>query len=174
MDRIIKDYLIQYVRKHSLKIIDNNIDKTFINNFDTQKASEAFINAILKKDLTKTQLEYINKPEFIEEVKQFFEEKLVVNYFMFKKNISYYQAKALLIDKGTNYFSETKGIFLKFYKGKFKDFPASEKQKKYIRDFNVLIKNDKELSSREASQIIQCLQNDKRTKPVWFHYYIIK
>ena len=49
MDRIIKDYLIQFVRKHSLKIIDNNIDKTFINNFDTQKASEAFINAISKR-----------------------------------------------------------------------------------------------------------------------------
>ena len=174
MDRTIKDYLIKFVRKYSLQIIDKNIDKKFINEFDIKKASEASINAMKTKDLSDKQKEMLDTEEFLNEVMTFFEEKLVVNYFMFKRNISYYQAKALLIDKGTDFFSETKGIISKYYKGKYKDFPASDKQKKYIEDFNVLIKHDNELSSREASQIIKCLKNDKRIKPNYFSYYVIK
>lgn len=174
MDRNIKDYLIKFVRKYSLQIIDKNIDKKFINEFDIKKASEASINAMKTKDLSDKQKEMLETEEFLNEVMTFFEEKLVVNYFMFKRNISYYQAKALLIDKGTDFFPETKGIISKYYKGKYKDFPASDKQKKYIEDFNVLIKHDNELSSREASQIIKCLKNDKRIKPNYFSYYIIK
>lgn len=174
MDRNIKDYLIKFVRKYSLQIIDKNIDKKFINEFDIKKASEASINAMKTKDLSDKQKEMLDTEEFLNEVMTFFEEKLVVNYFMFKRNISYYQAKALLIDKGTDFFPETKGIISKYYKGKYKDFPASDKQKKYIEDFNVLIKHDNELSSREASQIIKCLKNDKRIKPNYFSYYIIK
>lgn len=174
MDRNIKDYLIKFVRKYSLQIIDKNIDKKFINEFDIKKASEASINAMKTKDLSDKQKEILNTEEFLNEVMTFFEEKLVVNYFMFKRNISYYQAKALLIDKGTDFFPETKGIISKYYKGKYKDFPASDKQKKYIEDFNVLIKHDNELSSREASQIIKCLKNDKRIKPNYFSYYVIK
>lgn len=174
MDRTIKDYLIKFVRKYSLQIIDKNIDKKFINEFDIKKASEASINAMKTKNLTDKQKEMLDTDEFLNEVMTFFEEKLVVNYFMFKRNISYYQAKALLIDKGTDFFPETKGIISKYYKGKYKDFPASDKQKKYIEDFNVLIKHDNELSSREASQIIKCLKNDKRIKPNYFSYYVIK
>ena len=174
MDRTIKDYLIKFVRKYSLQIIDKNIDKKFINDFDIKKASEASINAMKTKDLSDKQKEVLETEEFLNEVMTFFEEKLVVNYFMFKRNISYYQAKALLIDKGTDFFPETKGIISKYYKGKYKDFPASDKQKKYIEDFNVLIKHDNELSSREASQIIKCLKNDKRIKPNYFSYYVIK
>lgn len=174
MDRTIKDYLIKFVRKYSLQIIDKNIDKKFINEFDIKKASEASINAMRTKDLSDKQKEMLDTEEFLNEVMTFFEEKLVVNYFMFKRNISYYQAKALLIDKGTDFFPETKGIISKYYKGKYKDFPASDKQKKYIEDFNVLIKHDNELSSREASQIIKCLKNDKRIKPNYFSYYVIK
>ncbi len=174
MDRNIKDYLIKFVRKYSLQIIDKNIDKKFINEFDIKKASEASINAMKTKDLSDKQKEMLDTEEFLNEVMTFFEEKLVVNYFMFKRNISYYQAKALLIDKGTDFFPETKGIISKYYKGKYKDFPASDKQKKYIEDFNVLIKHDNELSSREASQIIKCLKNDKRTKPNYYSYYIIR
>lgn len=173
MDRNIKDYLIKFVRKYSLQIIDKNIDKKFINEFDIKKASEASINAMKTKDLSDKQKEMLDTEEFLNEVMTFFEEKLVVNYFMFKRNISYYQAKALLIDKGTDFFPETKGIISKYYKGKYKDFPASDKQKKYIEDFNVLIKHDNELSSREASQIIKCLKNDKRIKPNYYSYYII-
>lgn len=174
MDRNIKDYLIKFVRKYSLQIIDKNIDKKFINEFDIKKASEASINAMKTKDLSDKQKEMLDTEEFLNEVMTFFEEKLVVNYFMFKRNISYYQAKALLIDKGTDFFPETKGIISKYYKGKYKDFPASDKQKKYIEDFNVLIKHDNELSSREASQIIKCLKNDKRIKPNYYSYYIIQ
>lgn len=174
MDRTIKDYLIKFVRKYSLQIIDKNIDKKFINEFDIKKASEASINAMKTKDLSDKQKEMLETEEFLNEVMTFFEEKLVVNYFMFKRNISYYQAKALLIDKGTDFFPETKGIISKYYKGKYKDFPASDKQKKYIEDFNVLIKHDNELSSREASQIIKCLKNDKRIKPNYYSYYIIQ
>jgi len=174
MDRTIKDYLIKFVRKYSLQIIDKNIDKKFINEFDIKKASEASINAMKTKDLSDKQKEMLDTDEFLNEVMTFFEEKLVVNYFMFKRNISYYQAKALLIDKGTDFFPETKGIISKYYKGKYKDFPASDKQKKYIEDFNVLIKHDNELSSREASQIIKCLKNDKRIKPNYYSYYIIQ
>lgn len=174
MDRNIKDYLIKFVRKYSLQIIDKNIDKKFINEFDIKKASEASINAMKTKDLSDKQKEMLDTEEFLNEVMTFFEEKLVVNYFMFKRNISYYQAKALLIDKGTDFFPETKGIISKYYKGKYKDFPASDKQKKYIEDFNILIKHDNELSSREASQIIKCLKNDKRIKPNYFSYYVIK
>jgi len=174
VDRTIKDYLIKFVRKYSLQIIDKNIDKKFINEFDIKKASEASINAMKTKNLTDKQKEMLDTDEFLNEVMTFFEEKLVVNYFMFKRNISYYQAKALLIDKGTDFFPETKGIISKYYKGKYKDFPASDKQKKYIEDFNVLIKHDNELSSREASQIIKCLKNDKRIKPNYFSYYVIK
>lgn len=174
MDRTIKDYLIKFVRKYSLQIIDKNIDKKFINEFDIKKASEASINAMKTKNLTDKQKEMLDTEEFLNEVMTFFEEKLVVNYFMFKRNISYYQAKALLIDKGTDFFPETKGIISKYYKGKYKDFPASDKQKKYIEDFNVLIKHDNELSSREASQIIKCLKNDKRIKPNYYSYYIIQ
>lgn len=174
MDRNIKDYLIKFVRKYSLQIIDKNIDKKFINEFDIKKASEASINAMKTKDLSDKQKEMLDTEEFLNEVMTFFEEKLVVNYFMFKRNISYYQAKALLVDKGTDFFPETKGIISKYYKGKYKDFPASNKQKKYIEDFNVLIKHDNELSSREASQIIKCLKNDKRIKPNYFSYYVIK
>ena len=174
MDRTIKDYLIKFVRKYSLQIIDKNIDKKFINEFDIKKASEASINAMKTKDLSDKQKEMLDTEEFLNEVMTFFEEKLVVNYFMFKRNISYYQAKALLIDKGTDFFPETKGIISKYYKGKYKDFPASDKQQKYIEDFNVLIKHDNELSSREASQIIKCLKNDKRIKPNYFSYYVIK
>ena len=174
MDRTIKDYLIKFVRKYSLQIIDKNIDKKFINEFDIKKASEASINAMKTKDLSDKQKEMLDTEEFLNEVMTFFEEKLVVNYFMFKRNISYYQAKALLIDKGTDFFPETKGIISKYYNGKYKDFPASDKQKKYIEDFNVLIKHDNELSSREASQIIKCLKNDKRTKPNYYSYYIIR
>lgn len=174
MDRTIKDYLIKFVRKYSLQIIDKNIDKKFINEFDIKKASEASINAMKTKDLSDKQKEMLDTEGFLNEVMTFFEEKLVVNYFMFKRNISYYQAKALLIDKGTDFFPETKGIISKYYKGKYKDFPASDKQKKYIEDFNVLIKHDNELSSREASQIIKCLKNDKRIKPNYYSYYIIQ
>ena len=174
MDRTIKDYLIKFVRKYSLQIIDKNIDRKFINEFDIKKASEASINAMKTKNLTDKQKEMLDTDEFLNEVMTFFEEKLVVNYFMFKRNISYYQAKALLVDKGTDFFPETKGIISKYYKGKYKDFPASDKQKKYIEDFNVLIKHDNELSSREASQIIKCLKNDKRIKPNYYSYYIIQ
>lgn len=174
MDRNIKDYLIKFVRKYSLQIIDKNIDKKFINEFDIKKASEASINAMKTKDLSDKQKEMLDTEEFLNEVMTFFEEKLVVNYFMFKRNISYYQAKALLVDKGTDFFPETKGIISKYYKGKYKDFSASDKQKKYIEDFNVLIKHDNELSSREASQIIKCLKNDKRIKPNYYSYYIIQ
>ena len=174
MDRTIKDYLIKFVRKYSLQIIDKNIDKKFINEFDIKKASEASINAMKTKDLSDKQKEMLETEEFLNEVMTFFEEKLVVNYFMFKRNISYYQAKALLIDKGTDFFPETKGIVSKYYKGKYKDFPASDKQKKYIEDLKKFIKHDNELSSREASQIIKCLKNDKRIKPNYFSYYVIK
>ena len=52
MDRTIKDYLIKFVRKYSLQIIDKNIDKKFINEFDIKKASEASINAMKTKNLT--------------------------------------------------------------------------------------------------------------------------
>ena len=91
---------------------------------------------------------------------------------MLEREITYYEAKSLLKDKGTEYYEETKGMGSELYKGRFKDYPATDKQIDYIESFSVEIKHIEELSGREASLIISCLLKPNKTKPAYYTYYI--
>lgn len=174
MTRKIKNLLIHYVREYALRILamDNKIN--IINQFNFDKATESAVKALLKtNELTDKEKEKIETPEMYDEIKQFFSEKLLINYFMFAKKINYYEAKTLLVDKGTDFFEETKGIKSELYRGRFpNDYKATEKQINYLKSFNIKLHHEEELSGREASLMISCLNNPKKTKPKYYTYYI--
>jgi len=173
MPRRVKDLLIKYVREYAKRILESKHDLEIINHFDINKATEAATKAILvSEEITDKEKELMKSEEGQQKIKDFFKEKLVINYFMFARDISYYEAKSLITSKGTEYFNETKGIKNSIYQGKYKDYEATQKQIDYIKCFNVEIKHMEELSGREASLIISCLKNPKKTKPAYFTYYI--
>lgn len=94
---------------------------------------------------------------------------------MFARDISYYESKSLLTDKGLKYFPETKDIESNLYPGRFdKDYKATDKQINYIRMLGADISHEEELTGREASLIISCLKMPTKTKPAYFSYYIRK
>lgn len=174
MTRKIKNLLIHYVREYALRILNMNRKIDIINQFDFDKAAQSATKALLKtNELTDKEKENIETQEMYEEIKKFFTEKLPVNYFMFARKINYFEAKVLLIDKGTDFFEETKGIKSDLYKGRFtNDYKATEKQIKYLKDFGINLHHEDEISGREASLIISCLKNPKKTKPKYFTYYV--
>lgn len=173
MPRRVKDQLIKYVREYAKRILESQKEVLIINEFNIDNAAKAAAKALTSSsEITKHEKEVMATDEGYEKIKDFFEEKLVVNYFMMARNIEYHEAKSLLLDKGTEYFPETKGIISELYKGRQKDYKATDKQIEYIRSFGVEIKNIKELSGREASLIISCLKTPKKTKPAYYTYYI--
>lgn len=168
--------LIDYVHQYAKRILDSNDKIKTINHFDTNKAMEAAIAALIKKpDLSDSEKVGIQSEDGRKAIKDFFDEKLIVNYFMFARNISYYESKSLLTDKGIKNFPETKDIDSNLYPGRFnKDYKATEKQMNYIRSFGAEIFHEEELTGREASLIISCLKTPAKTKPAYFTYYIKK
>lgn len=176
--RKIKDLLIIYVKEYAKQIYDKKMHLKIINDFDLDVSSSVIYNKILKSELSdkiKKDIED-NKDVFIEELKDFIKEKLIINYFSCAKNINYYIAKTLLIDKGIHFFNELLDINedkFPLYTGRFKDYKASEEQKEYIKkNTKKKIENEKELSAREAGIIIKCLLNKNRIKPFYYYYYI--
>lgn len=173
MPRKVKDLLIIYVKEYAKRILDSKNEIAIINQFNPEKAAEAATKAILSnEELTIHEKELIQSKEGHEKLVAFFEEKLVVNYFMLSRNIGYYEAKSLLTDKGVDAFAETRGIADSIYSGRYKDYKATEKQIAYIESFGVEINHKTELSGREASLIISCLKTPKKTKPAYYSYYI--
>ena len=175
MPRKIKDYLIAYVREYARRIASGKDKESRIelyNMFNAETAARFSIGNLLKKDLTDKELAFIQSEEGTEKIRAFFDEKILVNYFMLEREITYYEAKSLLKDKGTEYYEETKGMGSELYKGRFKDYPATDKQIDYIESFPVEIKHIEELSGREASLIISCLLKPNKTKPAYYTYYI--
>lgn len=173
MPRKVKDLLIDYVKQYAKQIIESKDKVRILNAFDPQKAAAAAEKALLANpDVTSYEKELIQTKEGREHLVSFFEEKLVVNYFMFSRNIGYYEAKSLLTDKGTKAFPETEGIDNPLYKGRFKDYKATQNQMNCIESYGSTIKHKEELTGREASQIIKCIKTKTRTKPAYFTYYI--
>lgn len=172
LPRKIKDYLINYVKIYANQILTSECKENTYDQFKPETAAEYAIKAMDKKEITKKNREYIHSEEGKERIVDFFKEKLVVNYFMLARGISYYEAKSLLTDKGVSAFEETKMIKTNEYPGRFKDYKATDKQKECIRNFGVKIKHEDELSGREASLIISCLLCKTKTKPNYFTYYI--
>lgn len=172
LKREIKDLLIEYIHKYSQRIIDSQNEQNVINSFNTELAAKAVINALDKK-ITNKDKEWVNSQDGFDTIKDFFDKRLIINYFMMKRNIKYHEAKSLLIDKGVDAFPETKGITTTIYHGKYKDYNATIGQKQYIVDLiNNSIEHEDELTAREANQIIKCLKNKNRTKPFYYTYYI--
>ena len=173
MPRRVKDLLILYVHQYAQRILDSRNEKEIISRFDPKAAAEAATKALLRSDkITQNEKNKILTTEGQDSIINFFDEKLIINYFMLARGIEYHEAKSLITDKGVDYFDETKGIKTTRYRGRFHDYKATEKQKSYIRSFGSTIKHEEELSGREASLIISCLKTPSRTKPAYFTYYI--
>lgn len=176
MPRKVKNMLIDYVHRYAKRILESNDKIKTINHFDTNKATEAAVAALSKQtELSDSEKNGIQSEDGRKAIKVFFDEKLIINYFMFARDISYYESKSLLTDKGLKYFPETKDIESNLYPGRFdKDYKATDKQINYIRMLGADISHEEELTGREASLIISCLKMPTKTKPAYFSYYIRK
>lgn len=175
MPRRVKDLLILYVHQYAQRILDSRHDTAIINSFDPKAAATAATKALLRSDkITQNEKDKVLTEEGQKSIVNFFDEKLIVNYFMLSRKIEYHEAKSLITDKGVDFFEETKGIKTTRYTGRFHDYKATDKQKEYIRSFGSEIKHEDELSGREASLIISCLKTPNKTKPAYFTYYIEK
>lgn len=173
MPRKIKDELIKYVREYANRIIKSNNEVEILNGFKAESAAGAAQKAFLSNEtLSESEHNFIESEGGYKKIVDFFDEKLLINYFMLIRDITYYEAKSLLLDKGTKAFKETEKIKHSRYVGKHKDYKATDKQISYIKEFNIDIKHENELSGREASLIISCLKTPKKTKPAYFSYYI--
>lgn len=174
MSRKIKDLLIEYIHKYAERINESIDPVQTVNDFDIHRASEAVTKAMLKNDdLSQKDKERIQTEEMQKRILEFFEEKLIINYFMYAKKINYYEARALLNDKGVKKFKETEGIQTNLYQGKYpKDYQATIKQIEYLTSFQVPIKHLDELTAREASNVIKCLKTPTRTRPYYYSYYV--
>lgn len=176
MPRKVKNMLIDYVHQYARRILESSDKIKTINHFDTDKATEAAIIAIMKhSNLSDSEKNRIQSEDGKQAIKAFFDEKLIVNYFMFSRDISYYESKSLLTDKGLKSFPETKDIDSSLYPGRFEnDYKATDRQINYIRTLGADIFHEEELTGREASLIISCLKTPTKTKPAYFSYYIKK
>ncbi len=173
ISRNLKNQIIVYVKEYAKRVNENKDPIETINLFNTKSAAEAIIQALKKKQqLGESELKSIDDPEFYDYLISFLYEKLPINFLALKRNIGYYEAKSLLTDKGTDFFPELHGLRNTFYKRKNNDYPATDKQIKYIVGYNVILDHANELSGREASLIISCLNNKSKTKPAYFGYYI--
>ena len=168
----IKDFLIKYVIEYANRILESENKVFLFKMFEPAIAAEYAINTLKQKELSEADRKFVESIDGKEKIEAFFDDKLIINYFMLARKISYYEAKSLLIDKGTKSFEETENITINKYPGKYKDYKATENQIKYIKTFGVKIKNEKELSGREASLIISCLKNPNKTRPFYYTYYI--
>lgn len=172
MPRKIKDFLIDYVHQYAKRLLESDKKKLMLQSFNPKTAAEYAVKQLKTKPLTESERKFVESIEGNERIEAFFDEKLIVNYFMLAREISYYEAKTLLNDKGTKAFPETEWIESERYAGRFKDYPATDKQVKYIESFRVKVKHRNELSGREASLIISCLETPTKTRPYYFTYYI--
>jgi hypothetical protein len=171
ISRELKNQIIGYVKEYAYRISNSKNQIKTMNSFDSKAAAEAVIRALKKNDAF-VETETLNDPEFENYLIDFFNEKLPINYLAIKRNIGYYEAKSLLTEKGTDFFPELRGLKNSFYKRKNNDYPATENQIKYIVAHDVRLNHANEISGREASLIISCLINPKKTKPAYFNYYI--
>ncbi|WP_373262267.1 hypothetical protein [Hungatella hathewayi] len=173
ISRTLKNQIIEYVKEYANRVNQSKKPVETINAFDTKVAADAVLCALKKKQqFGNEEASTIEDPEFHRYLMKFFYEKLPINYLALKRNIGYYEAKSLLIDKGTDFFPELHGLKNKYYKNKSNDYPATDNQIKYIVSYNVVLNHANELSGREASLIITCLKNPKKTKPAYYNYYI--
>ena len=173
ISRNIKDALIHYVREYANRVADSADPIRTMNAFDPKMAAKAVLKTLGKAEtVTEADLETVTSQELNEYLINFFYEKLPINYLVLKRDITYYEAKKLLNDKGLNFFPELKGVVNPYYKDENNDYPATEKQIAYINDFKVNLQHVDELSGREASLIISCLKKPNKTKPAYYSYYI--
>ena len=155
--------------------------KKILNTFNSRKAAIKTINFLKQNFNSENELNWIRENERAlsnendkAEIEKYYDKHFILYYFSFVKGISYQEAQSLLIDKGCDFYEETIGYKNELYIGKYKnDYPATVHQIQYIRDMGKEIKNETELSAREAGLIIKCLKNKKRTKPHFFSYYIL-
>lgn len=172
MPRSIKDFLIKYVIEYAKRILESPNRISMFGMFEPEVAAGYAINSLKQKQLTEADRKFIESIDGREKIIAFFDDKLIINYFMLARKITYYESKSLLIDKGTKAFEETEYIKIDKYPGKYKDYKATEKQIEYIKSFGVKMKHENELSGREASLIISCLKNPNKTRPFYYTYYI--
>lgn len=173
ISRNLKNQIIDYVKEYANRVNQSKKPVDTINAFDAKAAADAVIRALKKKEQFGTEeSNTIEDPEFYGYLVKFFYEKLPINYLALKRNIGYYEAKSLLIDKGTDFFPELHGLRNSYYKNRSNDYPATDNQIKYIVSYNVVLDHANELSGREASLIISCLKNPNKTKPAYYSYYI--
>lgn len=173
ISRNIKDALIHYVREYAKRVDESADPIRTMNSFEPKLAAQAVLKTLSKAEtVTEADLETVKSQEFNEYLITFFYEKLPINYLVLKREVTYYEAKKLLNDKGLNFFPELKGVVNPYYKDRCNDYPATEKQLSYIKDFNVNLQHVEELSGREASLIISCLKRPSKTKPAYYSYYI--
>ena len=173
MSRKVKDYLIEFVLVYANRVKDSLDPVAMLNQFESAKAAAKAEEMLLThSDLSEKEKEFIKSEEGKRRIFEFFHEKLLINYFMLARNISYYEAKSLLLDKGTDFFEETKGIKHSCYPGRFKDYPATKKQIEYLKSFGITLLHEPELSGREASLILSCFRCPTKTKPAYYSYYI--
>ena len=173
ISRTLKNQMIEYVKEYANRVNQSKKPVETINAFDAKAAADAVIHALKnKQQFGSEEADTIENPEFHGYLVKFFYEKLPINYLALKRNIGYYEAKSLLIDKGTDFFPELHGLRNKYYKNKSNDYPATDNQIKYIVSYDVILDHANELSGREASLIISCLRNPNKTKPAYYSYYI--
>lgn len=174
ISRKVKDELIKYVKLYANRIIESKNKTMVINQFDSKIAATTAQNALLSNGkLSEKECDNIRSEEAYQKLIEFFDEKLIVNYFMLIRKISYYEAKSLLIDKGVDAFPETKGIQNSIYVGRYHDYKATDKQITYIELLaGAVICHKEELTGREASLIISCLLKPNKTRPAYYNYYI--
>ena len=173
ISRNLKNQIIIYVREYAERVSKSRNPLSTLKNFKAGTAAMAAVSAMRQKDsFTEAERQTIEDAEFIDYLTDFFEEKLPINYLVITRGIGYYEAKALLTDKGTDFFPELKGYQSSFYRAKNNDYPATDKQIQSIVKFGVTLEHANELSGREASLILSCLINDHKTRPAYFSYYI--
>lgn len=173
--KTIRHKIIIYVREYAERVNKSANPINTLNSFNPKTAANAVIAAMKKKEeFTEKENETIKSEEFYHYLIDFFDEKLPVNYLVLKRDMGYYEAESLLKDKGVNFFPELKGLKSDLYKEKNNDYPATDKQIQSIVKFGVELEHANELSGREASLIISCLLNPKKTRPAYFTYYIKK
>lgn len=177
----IQELLMRNVKDFAEQSIQMGGRKKILNTFNARKATIKTI-AFLKQNFnSEKELSWIRENEKAlnngndkSEIEKYYYKNFILYYFSFIRGISYQEAQALLIDKGCDFYEETTGYENELYVGRYKnDYPATDHQIQYIRDMGKEIKNEKELSAREAGLIIKCLKNKKRTKPHFFSYYIL-
>lgn len=170
-----KDVIDGYISKYAQRLNSSGNPVRMINNFDYERAAESIKDALLTKEgLRGAEVKKITEESFTEELEEYIKTTLLIKYLVLIKEAEDSEIKTLLRDKGTKGFKCLQGMIGET-EGSYKDAPVTEAQllliKTYIRT-NGVVRNEEDLTGREADQIIKCLKNGKRVKPGYFYYYL--